>query len=99
MVERVDADNAMALAASPAERLPRGAVVETWGVVSWNGAASVLSGAVPPALLGMLQSIIAEEELAVEAALSLLAGLVWVAQERGSRQYSGALPRLPEASQ
>ncbi len=50
--------------------LPRDAIVETWGVMSWNGAAPVQSGPVPSPLVGMLQAIVAEEELAVEAALT-----------------------------
>lgn len=50
--------------------LPRDAVVETWGMVSWNGAMPVQSGPVPLPLTGMLQEIVAEEELAVEAALT-----------------------------
>lgn len=50
--------------------LPRGAVVETWGTTTWNRIDPLHAGDVPQSVLGMLQAIINEEELAVEAALT-----------------------------
>ncbi len=49
--------------------LPAGAVVETHAVVTSNGVHPVASGPVPAPLLGWMQTIVDEQELAVEAAL------------------------------
>ena len=50
--------------------LPRDVVVETFAMVTWNRAMPVQSGAVPHPITAMLQPIVDEEELAVEAALT-----------------------------
>lgn len=50
--------------------LPLDAVVESWGVVTWNAVEPVVAAPVPPSILGMIQLAISEEELAVEAALT-----------------------------
>lgn len=49
--------------------LPRGAVVETWAMASRSGIQPVAGGDVPTAYHGFLQQVVAEQELAVEAAL------------------------------
>jgi alpha-galactosidase len=51
------------------ENLPRDAVVETWGEIGRDRITPLPAGSVPSATKGLLESIIAEEELAVEAAL------------------------------
>ena len=50
--------------------LPRDAIVETWGMVTRDRIAPVLSGGVPDPLRGLMQLVVDEEELAVEAALT-----------------------------
>lgn len=50
--------------------LPRGAVVETWGIAGRGGAEPVYAGDVPAPVRGLVQTIVDEEELAVEAALT-----------------------------
>lgn len=50
--------------------LPRDAVVETWADIRGDTITPLPAGDVPVALKGMLESIVAEEELAVEAALT-----------------------------
>jgi len=50
--------------------LPRGAVVETWATAAWNHVAPLHAGDVPLQIHGLLQAIVNEEELAVEAALA-----------------------------
>lgn len=50
--------------------LPADAVVETWAHATWNSIAPVHAGPVPISILGMLQSIVSEEEIAVDAALT-----------------------------
>ena len=50
--------------------LPHGPVVETWGQVDMRGMDPVFSGEVPHPVAPMVQQIVAEEELAVEAALT-----------------------------
>lgn len=50
--------------------LPRGAVVETWGVATWDSITPLHAGEAPKQVAGLLQNIIHEEELAVEAALT-----------------------------
>ncbi len=50
--------------------LPEGAIVETWAEISGSGVFPIASGPIPDPLLGMMQMIIDEQELAVEAALT-----------------------------
>jgi alpha-galactosidase len=50
--------------------LPRQAVVETWGHVTWDRVTPAVAGDVPAPVTGMVQAIVQEEELAVEAALT-----------------------------
>ena len=50
--------------------LPRDVVVETWGMATWSQVLPVQSGPVPRSVSGMLNMIVDEEELAVEAALT-----------------------------
>jgi len=50
--------------------LPRDAVVETWAMVRRNRILPVHSGAMPAPVLGLMQLIVDEQELAVEAALT-----------------------------
>jgi len=50
--------------------LPRDVVVETFAMTTWNRAMPVQSGAVPHPIAAMVQSIVEEEELAIEAALT-----------------------------
>jgi alpha-galactosidase/6-phospho-beta-glucosidase family protein len=50
--------------------LPRQAVVETWGHVTWDRVTPAVAGDVPAPVTGMVQTIVQEEELAVEAALT-----------------------------
>lgn len=52
------------------ENLPREVVVETWAEVRKDGIVPTPAGAVPLVLKGLLESVIVEEELAVEAALT-----------------------------
>ena len=50
--------------------LPREVIVETWGVTTWDRVSPVMAGDVPANVVGMVQTIVNEEELAVEAALT-----------------------------
>jgi len=50
--------------------LPLGPVVETWGELSSNSVTPVQSGDVPESVKDVVQGIVAEEELAVEAGLT-----------------------------
>lgn len=50
--------------------LPRDVVVETWGRITKDAITPLPAGDVPVVLKGMLESVIAEEELSVEAALT-----------------------------
>ena len=50
--------------------LPANSVVETWGEISRDKIEPLPAGEVPTALKGFIESIITEEELAVEAALT-----------------------------
>jgi len=50
--------------------LPRDVVVETWATIGKDSVTPESGGDVPVALKGFLESIVAEEELAVEAALT-----------------------------
>jgi alpha-galactosidase/6-phospho-beta-glucosidase family protein len=50
--------------------LPRDAVVETWALLSWNTVRPVHAGPVPLPVSGVVENIVVEEELAVEAALT-----------------------------
>lgn len=52
------------------ENLPRDIVVETWAKIEKDTITPEAAGPVPQVLKGFLESIIAEEELAVEAALT-----------------------------
>jgi alpha-galactosidase len=49
--------------------LPRGVVVETNAKVSRKGIKPEMSGEVPTQILGLVQSVVAEQEMAVQAAL------------------------------
>ena len=50
--------------------LPRDAVVETWALATWDRILPVHAGPAPRQVAGMLNQIVDEEELAVEAALT-----------------------------
>ena len=50
--------------------LPRDVVVETHALISYDGVSPVNSGSVPAPLLGWLQTVVDEQELAVQAALT-----------------------------
>lgn len=50
--------------------LPRGAVVETWAQLNRDRVTPTLAGDVPGPVAGLVQLIVQEEELAVEAALT-----------------------------
>ena len=50
--------------------LPRGVAVETWATVNRDGITPADSGEVPASVLGILQPVIAEMELTVEAAVT-----------------------------
>jgi alpha-galactosidase len=50
--------------------LPQGAAVETWAMISGNGIHPVLSGEVPEVVAGSVLTIVNEQELSVEAALT-----------------------------
>ncbi len=52
------------------ENLPPDVVVESWAAIEKDDVSPLPSGSVPVVLKGALESIIAEEELAVEAALT-----------------------------
>jgi len=49
--------------------LPAGVSVETWALVDRLGVHPVQSGPIPPALLGLMMSVVVEMELSVEAAV------------------------------
>lgn len=49
--------------------LPMGVVVETHANVTASGIKPEMSGEVPPSILGLVQSVVAEEEIAVAAAI------------------------------
>lgn len=59
--------------------VPLGVAVETWGVASGNGVHPVISGEVPEVVSGSLLTIINEQELSVEAALTGRRDLVYQA--------------------
>lgn len=50
--------------------LPREATVETWAMASRCGIHPVASGKLPPSVKGLMEQVVCEEELAVEAALT-----------------------------
>lgn len=50
--------------------LPRDVVVETWGQITRDQITPLPAGDVPPVLKGLIESVIAEEELTVQAALT-----------------------------
>lgn len=56
--------------AGQVSNLPPAVVVETWGMISGSGVFPVVSGPIPAPLTGWMQTIVDEEELAVEAALT-----------------------------
>lgn len=59
--------------------LPLGVSVETWAVISGNGIHPVMSGEVPEVVAGSMLTIVNEQELAVEAALTGRRDLVYKA--------------------
>lgn len=50
--------------------LPRDVVVETWAEINGSGIFPIMSGDVPPAIIGYMMNIIAEQEITVKAAIT-----------------------------